>query len=253
MVRKNFVGGNWKCNGSISAYSTLIDAFNSHTFKGLSATDVIIAPPACYLSFVKGYLRQDFSVSAENCIVKSGAFTGEMSVAMVKDLGLRYTILGHSERRNVFGESDKLIAAKLNAAQTAGLNVIFCCGEHLKDRKSGNMFKIVGDQLSSILKSVVNWNDIVIAYEPIWAIGTGEVASPTQAQEMHAFIRKWLDKHVSSNVAKQTRIIYGGSVKAKNCESIFAQTDVDGFLVGGAALKPEFIKIIESTLITSKL
>jgi triosephosphate isomerase len=165
---------------------------------------------------------------------------------MIKDLGLKWVILGHSERRHVFNESDQLITEKTLHAIESGLDVIFCIGEKLEEREAGQTKEVNFRQLKPLVEKKVDWSRIVIAYEPVWAIGTGKTASPQQAQEAHGWIREYLKENVSSDVAGKTRIIYGGSVTAENCAELAKQPDIDGFLVGGASLKPEFVKIINA-------
>ncbi|XP_078392960.1 triosephosphate isomerase B-like [Cetorhinus maximus] len=165
---------------------------------------------------------------------------------MIKDCGAKWVILGHSERRHVFGECDELIGQKVAHALEAGLGVIACIGEKLDEREGGCTEKVVFAQTKVIADNVKNWDHVVLAYEPVWAIGTGKTASPQQAQEIHEKIRKWLKEHVSESVSKSVRIIYGGSVTAATCKELAGMGDVDGFLVGGASLKPEFVDIINA-------
>lgn len=189
-------------------------------------------------------------VSAQNCWHEDkGAFTGEVSAAMLKDVGLPWVILGHSERRHIFGESDEVIGKKTAAALKHGLGVILCVGELLEEREKNLTEKVIQSQMSAVLPFVSkdDWAKIVIAYEPVWAIGTGKVATPIQAQEAHAILRKWLHDNVSPSVASATRIIYGGSVKPDNCVDLSKKPDIDGFLVGGASLVAEqFLAIVNS-------
>jgi triosephosphate isomerase (TIM) len=156
---------------------------------------------------------------------------------MLKDMGISWVILGHSERRSLFGEHNDVVGAKLAHALAAGLSVIACVGETLEQRNSGKMYEILDAQLTALVSNIKSWQPVVIAYEPVWAIGTGVVASPAQAQEVHSYIRRWLAKKVSPNVATTTRIIYGGSVTDANCAELAQQADINGFLVGGASLK----------------
>jgi triosephosphate isomerase len=185
----------------------------------------------------------NIKVAAQNVSDKpNGAYTGEISVAQLKDIDIRWTILGHSERRTLLGETDEVVAAKTKAAVDGGISVIWCCGESLQEREAGNTVAVVEKQLAALaakLSGEDDWKKIVIAYEPIWAIGTGKVATVQQAQEVHEAIRKWLAKNVSEKVADETRILYGGSVNGKNCKDLAKEKDIDGFLVGGASLKPE--------------
>ncbi|MCL4127901.1 UNVERIFIED_CONTAM: hypothetical protein GTU68_000208 [Idotea baltica] len=189
----------------------------------------------------------EIGVAAQNCYkVGKGAFTGEIAPSMIQDLGCEWVILGHSERRNVFGESDELISEKVGFALESGLKVIPCIGEKLDEREGGRTQEVVFRQMKALLPNIKDWSRVVIAYEPVWAIGTGMTASPAQAQEVHAQLRQWLRDNVSAEVADSTRIIYGGSVSAANCNELASTGDIDGFLVGGASLKPDFIKIINA-------
>jgi len=201
---------------------------------------------------VKDSLRSDFYVAAQNCWVKKGgAFTGEVSAEMLVNLGIPWVILGHSERRALLGESNEFVGEKVKYALSQGLKVIACVGETLEQRESGSTMDVVAAQTKAIADCVSDWTNVVIAYEPVWAIGTGKVASPAQAQEVHEGLRKWLRENVSAEVAESTRIIYGGSVSGGNCKELAGKTDVDGFLVGGASLKPEFVDIINSATVKS--
>ncbi|WVR07387.1 triose-phosphate isomerase [Kwoniella sp. DSM 27419] len=245
--RKFFVGGNFKMNGSLSEIETIIQRINEAGLDG--KTEVVVAPPALYLLKIQSELKPPAQVSAQNSYTeKSGAFTGEISPSQLKDAGIHWVILGHSERRSLFGDTDKLVADKTKAALGAGLAVIACIGESLEQREKGETMNVVERQLEAIANEVSEdqWKDIVIAYEPVWAIGTGKVATKEQAQEVHADIRKWLAKKVTSSVAESTRIIYGGSVNGKNSPDLATAADIDGFLVGGASLKPEFIDICKA-------
>ncbi|CAI4227053.1 unnamed protein product [Auanema sp. JU1783] len=245
MTRKFFVGGNWKMNGSKAAIDKIVGFLNEAGNN--DDVDVIVSPPAPYLDYAKSKLTTDVKVAAQNTYkVPSGAFTGEVSPAMLKDLGLEWVILGHSERRHVFGEQDLLIAEKTVHAIEAGLSVIFCIGERDEEREAGQTKEVNFRQLQAIVDKNVDWSKIVIAYEPVWAIGTGKSATPEQAQEVHAWIREFLKDKVSAQVSDATRIIYGGSVTADNCAELAKKNDIDGFLVGGASLKPDFVKIINA-------
>ncbi|XP_040217102.1 triosephosphate isomerase isoform X2 [Rana temporaria] len=165
---------------------------------------------------------------------------------MIKDVGVTWVILGHSERRHVFGESDELIGQKVQHALSEGVGVIACIGEKLDQREAGITEKVVAEQTKFIADNVKDWSKVVLAYEPVWAIGTGKTATPQQAQDVHAKLREWLKAHVSDQVAQSVRIIYGGSVTGGTCKELASQPDIDGFLVGGASLKPEFIEIINA-------
>jgi len=209
--------------------------------------EILIGVPAIYLDFVKEQAPCTVHVSAQNCFkTEKGAFTGEISPSMLKDIGVDWVILGHSERRQIFQETDLLIAEKINHALETGLSVVACIGETLEEREAGQTEAVVAKQIKAIKEKISNWQNVVIAYEPVWAIGTGKTASPQQAQEVHKVLRKWLTDEVSETVAQNTRIIYGGSVTASNCKELAKEVDIDGFLVGGASLKPEFIDIINA-------
>lgn len=201
-------------------------------------TEVVVAPTALYLIQVREQLRKEVEVAAQNVYEKpNGAFTGELSVSQLADAKINWTILGHSERRTILGESDEVVATKTKYATDNGLSVIWCCGESLEEREAGKTIEVVSKQLAALKSQIDDWSKIVIAYEPIWAIGTGKVATTQQAQDVHKAIRDWL-KTVSDKVADETRILYGGSVNEKNCGELGKQPDIDGFLVGGASLKP---------------
>ncbi|KAK7428542.1 triosephosphate isomerase [Neonectria magnoliae] len=243
-MRKFFVGGNFKMNGSVSSIKEIVANLNHATLD--EATEVVIAPPALYLSLVRETVRSDIEVAAQNVFDKpNGAFTGEISVAQLKDSNIKWAILGHSERRTILGESDDVVSSKTKYATENGLHVIWCCGESLEDREAGKTIEVVSAQIESLKSQISDWSKIVIAYEPIWAIGTGKVATTEQAQEVHKAIRDLL-RGISSQVADETRILYGGSVSEKNCKELSTQPDIDGFLVGGASLKPAFVDIINA-------
>ncbi|KAK9941662.1 hypothetical protein M0R45_007361 [Rubus argutus] len=247
---KFFVGGNWKCNGTKDSISKLVSDLNSAKLE--ADVDVVVAPPFLYLDQVKSSLTDRIELSGQNSWVgKGGAFTGEISVEQLKDIGCKWVILGHSERRHVIGEDDQFIGKKAAYALNEGLGVIACIGEKLEEREAGKTFDICFQQLKAFADAVPSWENIVIAYEPVWAIGTGKVASPQQAQEVHVAVRDWLKKNVSAEVASKTRIIYGGSVNGGNSAELAKEEDIDGFLVGGASLKgPEFATIVNA--VTSK-
>lgn len=211
--------------------------------------DVVVAPPAPYLAYVRQALNAGMHVSAQNCYkVPKGAFTGEISPAMIKDLNIDWTILGHSERRHIFGESDVLIAEKTVHALENGLGVIFCIGETLEEREANRTQEVCNRQLQALVDKKIEWcpKKVVIAYEPVWAIGTGKTATPEQAQEAHVWVRDFMAAKVNKDDAAKIRILYGGSVTAENCQELAKKPDIDGFLVGGASLKPEFVKIINA-------
>jgi triosephosphate isomerase len=205
----------------------------------LLSLEVVVSPSYLHLLLVRENLRKEIGVAAQNVYDKpNGAFTGEVSVSQLKDSGIDWTILGHSERRTILRESDEVVALKTKYATENGLSVIWCCGESLEEREAGKTIEVVSKQLEALKAQVSDWSKIVIAYEPIWAIGTGKVATTEQAQEVHKAIREWLKANVSEKVAEETRILYGGSVNEKNSPELSKQPDIDGFLVGGASLKP---------------
>ncbi|KAK7726394.1 triosephosphate isomerase [Botryosphaeria dothidea] len=245
MPRQFFVGGNFKMNGTVQSIKDLVNNLNNAQLD--PNVEVVIAPPALYLSLTREHLRKGLEVAAQNVYDKpNGAFTGEISVDQLKDAGITWAILGHSERRVILQEDDKFVASKTKAAIDGGLGVILCIGESLEQREAGKTIEVVTNQLRAVAAVVKDWSKIVIAYEPIWAIGTGKVATTEQAQEVHAAIREWLKKEVSPEASEKTRILYGGSVSEKNSKDLAKQPDIDGFLVGGASLKPAFVDIINS-------
>jgi triosephosphate isomerase len=215
---------------------------------------VVIAPPFLYLDQVKKSIKADYKISAQNCwIGKGGAFTGEIAAEMLADMGIPWVILGHSERRALCGETNEIVGTKVAYALSQGIKVIACMGETLPQRESGQMFSILEGQLQQIANNVDDWTKVVIAYEPVWAIGTGVVATPEQAEEVHAWVRQWVGKTVSPAVADKLRILYGGSVNDGNCAELAELEDVDGFLVGGASLKGEsFVKICNAQKAAAK-
>lgn len=250
MSRTFFVGGNWKCNGSTKVIADLTSAWNESTDKGAKyngkPVEIVIAPPSLYVPSTQALLPANFSIALQNCYPGTGAFTGEIAADMAVDTGISWVILGHSERRVVFKESDEFVADKTAYAISKGLSVIACIGELLEEREAGNTMAVNERQLSAIAAKVTDWSKVVIAYEPVWAIGTGKVATPDQAQEVHEGLRAWLAANVSADVAESTRIVYGGSVKPGNANDLAAKPDIDGFLVGGASLKPDFVTIIDA-------
>jgi len=243
--RRFFVGGNWKMNGTKAGIDEIASWLNKGPLD--PNTEVVVAVPQCYHLYARQKLSSKVGIAAQNCYkAEKGAFTGELSPAMIKDCGTEWVILGHSERRNVFGETDQLIGEKVAFALKSGLKVIPCFGEKLEERQAGRTTEVCFHQLSAIAKNVSDWNRVVLAYEPVWAIGTGKTATPGQAQEVHSAVRSWLEDNVSPQVAANVRILYGGSVTAANCRDLAACPDIDGSLVGGASLKPEFINIINA-------
>jgi triosephosphate isomerase (TIM) len=248
-MRKQIVAGNWKMNNDY------VDSelFVAKLLKELkhTTTEVIIAPPFTSLltssNSVKG---TQVIVAAQNMhFAENGAYTGEVSAGMLKSVGVKTVILGHSERRAYFNETDAILAKKVDTALAHDMRTIFCFGEELEDRKSGNEEAVVEAQIKNALFHLPAsaWEHIVLAYEPVWAIGTGETASPEQAQDMHAFIRQTIANKYSAELAAEVSVLYGGSVKPANAKEIFSKTDVDGGLIGGAALDVEqFTAIINA-------
>jgi len=248
MARKFFVGGNFKMNGTIQSIKDIVRELNSAKLD--PNVETVIAPPSLYLLLVREHLNPQIEVAAQNVFDKpNGAFTGEISVLQLKDSNITWTILGHSERRTILGETDEVVASKTKFATDSGIGVIWCCGESLEDRETGKTIGVITHQLRALMAKIGHdWSKVVIAYEPIWAIGTGKVATTQQAQEVHAAIREWLKANVSEKVSDETRILYGGSVSEKNCKDLSKEQDIDGFLVGGASLKPAFVDIINCLL-----
>lgn len=251
-MRKKIVAGNWKMNNGVKETSQLIRKVKkSIADLELNNVRVIVAPSFVNLvGAIKGVKDSKIEVAAQNMHqAKNGAFTGEISAEMLQSIGVKTVILGHSERRQYFGEDDELIARKIDAALANNLEVIFCFGELLEQRKLDNHLLEVGSQLKNTLfhLKASDFKNIILAYEPVWAIGTGETATPEQAQEMHAFVRNVIAKKFGQETADSVSILYGGSVKASNAEEIFSKEDVDGGLIGGASLVAEdFAAIIEA-------
>lgn len=248
-MRTQIVAGNWKMNNDSSATDSLLKALKKQHFS--SAIRVMVAPSFTQLSQSVALLSgSSIEVVAQNMNAAiSGAFTGEVSATMLKGVGVNIVILGHSERRSLFGETDIMLAEKVKAALDHQMEVIFCFGEELNERKSNQHFKVVEQQLKTALFALeaAQWKHIILAYEPVWAIGTGETASPEQAQEMHAFIRKIVRQNYDARIADQVSVLYGGSVKPNNAKEIFSQPDVDGGLIGGASLNADdFMAIVNA-------
>ena len=250
-MRKPIIAGNWKLHKTISEARELIKQLQEGV-ADVSDCEIIVAPVFTALATLASEVAgKNIQLAAQNCHpAENGAFTGEVSAALLKDAGCTSVIVGHSERRQLFGETDDFINAKVKAVLAAGLQVIFCVGETLEERDSGAMFDVLARQVREGLKGLDNpaMRHVVIAYEPVWAIGTGKVASVDQAQDSHVFIRGLLAGLFTGAVEEQTRILYGGSVKPDNVDGLMAQEDIDGALVGGASLKAEdFIRIVRFT------
>ncbi|GAA4050780.1 triose-phosphate isomerase [Hymenobacter glaciei] len=253
-MRQKLVAGNWKMNLTYAEGQALVTEIAAQAGPAVAAPGapvVVLCVPFPYLAGVKQQLPESgFYLGAQNCHQKeSGAFTGEVSARMLVSVGCDYVILGHSERRQYFHETDDLLAQKLKAALAAGLKPIFCVGESLETREADKTFDYIGKQLTDGLFHLSNedFAQVVVAYEPIWAIGTGRTATSAQAQEVHAFIRERIARAYTAEAALNTTILYGGSANAQNAKELFAQPDVDGGLIGGAALKAaDFTTIIQS-------
>ena len=251
-MRKKIIAGNWKMNMELSEGMNFADTINKYLInKPHEEATVILCPPFTHLASISEILKNgNISVGAQNCASEAlGAFTGEVSAAMIKSTGAEYVIIGHSERRTYYGEDDNLLNKKTLLALSSGLKVIFCCGEILKEREENKHFEVVKRQVEKGLfnLSIEQMSNIIIAYEPVWAIGTGLTATPEQAQEMHAYIRKLIIEKYGYKIGDNLSILYGGSCKPSNAGEIFSKPDVDGGLIGGASLKTEdFIGIIEA-------
>jgi triosephosphate isomerase len=248
-MRDQIVAGNWKMNNDHSETELLLNALAAQ----LKPKDVriMVAPSFTQLSQSIDLLKKDtITVVAQNMnAAASGAYTGEVSAAMLKGVGVTTVVLGHSERRSMYHENNSSLSDKVKTAIAEGMEIIFCFGEQLEERKTDRHFEVVKDQLSEALFSLPEaaWEHIVLAYEPVWAIGTGETASPAQAQEMHAFIRSLIVERYSLSLANEIAILYGGSVKPSNAKEIFSMEDVDGGLIGGASLNAEdFMAIVNA-------
>jgi triosephosphate isomerase len=250
MSRKPIIGGNWKCNPAKVADATKLVADWKATSFDTEKVDVVICPTALHISMVKKPLEaMGMQVSAQNVSkTDMGAFTGEWTAGHLTDLAVPWTLIGHSERRSKYGETDEETALKVEKCQAAGLKVILCIGELLEEREAGKTDEVNKRQLAAVLPKITKWDDIVIAYEPVWAIGTGKVATPDQAEETQAAIRAYIKEAVSADVADKVRIQYGGSVTPDNCAELIKKPNIDGFLVGGASLKPTFMEIITKVI-----
>lgn len=249
-MRRKIVAGNWKMNGDIEFANKFCADLRKRLSGSRMACDVMVAPPAPYLSIMSdAFSDADVTLVAQNVAeYAGGAYTGEVSAAMLKDFGCRAALIGHSERRTLFAESDERVVEKMSRLLEQGIAPILCVGESLEERESGNAKDVVGAQVDFVLSrfSAEQLSNLVIAYEPVWAIGTGKTASPEQAQEMHAHIRNVVAQ-ADTNLSDGMSVLYGGSVNAATAKELFAQPDIDGGLVGGASLKVEdFYAICQS-------
>jgi len=247
-MRKNIVAGNWKMNGTFDESLALFQSIASKRNEIPDNVEVMVAPPYLYLKPMVDQKADRISIASQNCADKeNGAFTGEISVSMLKSIGVKHVIVGHSERRLVYGETIRDISEKVVLVLQNDMVPVFCVGEELNDRQKGQHFDVIEKQLISVFNlAPVLFEKVILAYEPVWAIGTGETATPEQAQEMHGFIRQKLAE-VYGSLVQQTRILYGGSVKPGNASELFSKPDVDGGLVGGASLNADdFLAIIKA-------
>lgn len=249
MTRKKIVAGNWKMNNGLQETEILINELLAETNH--SGCEVMVAPSFVSLkTAIDSLIDNDIEVVSQNVHQSNdGAYTGEVSAKMLSSIGIKTTIIGHSERREYFNETHEILKNKVDISLQNSIKIIFCFGEELKDRKTNNHFNIISNQISESLfhLSSSDWNNIILAYEPIWAIGTGETASSDQVQEMHSFIRNFIAQKYSNELAQKISILYGGSVKPNNAKEIFSMTDVDGGLIGGASLKSkDFFSIVNS-------
>lgn len=247
-MRKKIVAGNWKMNTTVPEGVELAKAVAAKSNEVPSGVELVVAPPFTHLALVGQALKgSKVGLSAQNCADKEkGAYTGEISVDMLKSVGCGYTILGHSERRQYYGETDTKLVEKVKLALAAGLKVILCVGENLEQREAGKHFDVVSEQTKNVLYNFTaqDMKNVVVAYEPVWAIGTGKTATSEQAEEIHACIRKVLADKFGAAAADDVTILYGGSCKPSNAKELFACPDIDGGLIGGAALKADdFIQI----------
>jgi len=248
-TRTYLLGGNWKCNGTIASATKIIADFNA-AGPIPANTEVVIGAPFIHLPLCLMTMRKDIAIAAQNCsLTGTGAYTGETSAGQLKDMGVTWVILGHSERREGFGmagEDSKLVADKTKVALAEGLKVMFCIGEKKEEREAGTTMDVCIEQMKPLaaILSPEEWANVSIAYEPVWAIGTGLTATPQMAQDTHASIRQWVADNVSADVAAAVRIQYGGSMKGANATDLLGQADIDGGLIGGASLKMDFFDCI---------
>lgn len=247
-MRRNYLAGNWKMHMLSDSALDLVKNLQEN-IKDIDDVDVAVFPPAPYLLLMKEAIKgSKIKYGAQNMYFEEkGPFTGELSPGMLKDCGCELVLIGHSERRHIFNEKNDMLNKKLKAALDFNLTPFYCIGETLEERESGNQFKVVEKQLVEGLKNISKEEimSVVIAYEPVWAIGTGKTATPEIAQEIHAYIRDWFRKNYSTEIAEEIRILYGGSIKPHNIKGLIQQPDIDGGLVGGASLKyQDFSQII---------
>jgi len=248
-TRTYLLGGNWKSNGTLASLEKLIADFNGAGPIPANA-EVVVGAPFIHIPVALMSLRKDIEVAAQNCsLTGTGAHTGEIAASQLKDMGVTWVIIGHSERREGFGmsgEDSELVAKKTKKALEEGLKVMLCIGEKKEEREAGETMNVCASQLKPVaaILGKDDWANVSIAYEPVWAIGTGLTATPEMAQDTHASIRQWMSENVSPEVASAIRIQYGGSMKGANAKGLLAQADIDGGLIGGASLKMDFFECI---------
>jgi len=250
-MRKNIVAGNWKMNNNFAEAEELVGSIADVLDEKKIKCEVIICPPALYLEMASDYAEESIlSIASQNVSsFDNGAYTGEISASMLSEMEIPYSLVGHSERRKYFNETDAVLSEKVDRLLDYNMKPIFCFGEQLDERESGNHFEVVKSQITKGVFHLNNdeFQNVVLAYEPVWAIGTGVVATPEQAQEMHSYIRGLISDKYGKETAEDTTILYGGSCNAQNAATLFANKDVDGGLIGGASLKADdFVKIVTS-------
>lgn len=254
-TKRFLIGGNWKCNGSLASMKAVIEVLNRAGPLPV-VSEVVIAVPDIHIAAAQALMREDIAIAAQDVGAQgAGAYTGEVTAQMLQDVGVNWTLTGHSERRIGFGfpgETSAVVAKKTLLAVNAGMSVILCIGESLAEREAGQTLAVCIAQLAPVVDMLkeTDWRRVVIAYEPVWAIGTGKVATPQQAEDTQREIRAWLASQAKLGLytASKIRILYGGSVKGSNCRELIACPNIDGFLVGGASLLPEFVDVIKSPL-----
>ena len=250
-MRKTFIGGNWKCNGTKKSVTMLVNSLNNSR-NYFNKIDLIVAPTALHIDYVKNNLKSEYKIAVQNIWSgkNQGAYTGELTADIVKDFGIDWVILGHSERRHkVANENNILLFDKVKVALKNNLNVIYCIGETLTEKNINQTLNVCRNQLDLLARKLKyqDWKNIVIAYEPVWAIGTGQNASPEDAEIVHSFIRKNLEDNIG-DIANNIRIIYGGSVNPSNCNKLIQKSNIDGFLIGSCSLNNSFVTIIDETV-----
>ncbi|XP_066950538.1 triosephosphate isomerase-like [Macrobrachium rosenbergii] len=243
--RKFFVIGNWKMNVNKAKIDSIVKIMSSASLD--PNTEAVVGCPSCYLTYARQELPSEISVAAQNCYkVSRGNFSGEISPEMIQECGGDWVIIGHPERRTIFGERDDFIQEKMAHAQEAGIKVIACVCETQEDRQQNLTEEVLQSQMASLASAITDWSRVVLAFEALWASNTGVLATPAQVQEVLSMMRRWLRDNVSDKVANSTRILYAGSVSSSNCQHLAMLPDLDGFLVGSAALKSDIVDIINS-------